>query len=138
MANDDTRITPVFDWINGEFVRDAQGNVLTAAGFEAVQQVIIKAQQTPRGEALIYADLDNPDINHKYGSDVQATLRSDLDDAAKLSELKRNVRDALIYDPWITDVSSVTITRAGTEITADFEAEHIYGSSKIEGVSINT
>lgn len=119
MAEESEKRTPVFEWIkdeNGEYVGDfkldPQGNIVTVTEQQAVEQIVIKAQQTARGVFLIYADLDNEELDHKYGNDAQDILtRPDLPEAVRIDELKRAVREAIIYDPWITDVYDIIISR---------------------------
>lgn len=102
--------TPVFNWLAGEFATDLQGRVILATEEKAVEQVIIKAQETPRGTYLIYADTENPDLNHKYGSDVHdIAVRQDLSEEVRISEIKRTVKEAVIYDPWVLDVTEITV-----------------------------
>jgi hypothetical protein len=137
--------TAVFDWEAGEFATDLQGGVVTATGAAAVAQIVIKATQTIRGLFLIYADLDNPALNHKYGNDAPRTAVMQMPDAAKISELKRNIREALIYDPWIRDVTDVEIEKQlikrqdGSQEWAyvgSAKIHHIYGTMQIEGVNV--
>ena len=134
--------TPVFDWEKGEFKIDLQGQVVTATEGEAVGQIVLKAQQTTRGLFLIYADPEDPALHHKYGNDSRWVLIEELTEAARISELERAAREALIYDPWITDVRDIKVTRQNYkekdgqeypayELTA--EVVHIYGVDQIEG-----
>lgn len=134
MASKDNRKTPVFDWQAGEFVTDLAKQVQTTTGAAAVGQIVIKAQQTIRGAYLIYAA--DPEVEgsrgHTYGSDVDNIRKSDLPDAAKLSELERAVREAVIYDPWVRDVRDISISRQGLDeavITAT--VDHIYGTDTV-------
>jgi hypothetical protein len=135
----DKRKSPLFDWENGEFMT-AQGRVLTGTEEQAVQQIIIKAQQTARGLYLIYADTENPALNHKYGSDVHDILvRRDLTEEVRISELERAVQEAIIYDPWIDEVYDITIERQGSaEVLASFKVKTVYDKEiEVEGVTLN-
>lgn len=110
---EDTRKTPVFDWETGEFLTDFQGGVVTVTKEAAVEQIILKAQATPRGMYLIYGNVENPELDHKYGSDViDISVRQDLSQEVRESEIKRAIREALIYDAWITDVGEITLYQA--------------------------
>lgn len=101
---------PVFDWDKLEFMQDAQGNVVTATGGDAVKQITVKAQHTARGVFVIYADIENDSNNHKYGTDVFEVLKqTNMTQEALLSEVARAVKEALTYDPWITAVSNVNV-----------------------------
>jgi hypothetical protein len=141
MASKDNRKTPVFDWETGEFALDLQGRVKTETGAPAVEQIILKAQQTIRGLFLIYAaDPEVPESQgHTYGSDARRILASALDEDVKLAELERAVREALIYDPWIKDVYDITLTRQGQndeEVIITATVDHIFGTTVVEGVTV--
>jgi hypothetical protein len=134
VASKDNRKTPVFDWQRGDFATDLTGRVVTATGTPAVEQIVLKAQQTIRGLFLIYAA--DPEVTdskgHSYGSDVDNIRNSDLPTAAKLSELERAVMEAVIYDPWVNDVSDISVTNQGMDeglITATIT--HIYGTDTV-------
>lgn len=104
--------TPVWDWELGEFAISSHGKVAVATSGAAVIEIVTKAQATPRGVYPIYARPGDPDLDHKYGSDVADILtRRDLSEAARVSELKRAVVDAIQYDPWIYEVNDVSITQ---------------------------
>mgnify|MGYP000884157014 CR=1 FL=1 len=156
MAEENEKRSPVFDWDAGDFVMDPQGNVKTVTGSEAVVQIVLKAQQTVRSMYLIYADIDNPDRSHTYGNDAFHVLRAgDLSEEARISELERAVNESLIYDPWITAVEDIDIKRRkdltgdepyvpaegdhvnADEVYASFTVLHIFGESRVEGVTLN-
>ena len=102
--------SPSFNWNTMEFNVGSNGAVLVVEDELAVKEVAVKAQQTPRGVYTLYADPDNVDLDHKYGSDVLDILtRRDLSEDIQISELKRAIKEALVYDPWITDVKDIKI-----------------------------
>ncbi len=139
----DKRKTPVFDWATGDFLADFQRGVVLATGSKAAEQVIIKAQQTRRGIFLIYADVENPALNHKYGSDVHdIAVRQDISDEVRISEIKRAVREALIFDAWIEDVTDIEVykERDTDGVLKDFvkyNVKTIYDNVSVEGVAVN-
>lgn len=140
----DTRQTPVFDWNAGDFLVDFQGNVVTAKEGAAAEQVIIKAQQTRRGVFLLYANTDNPDLNHKYGSDVHdVAVRRDLSEEVRISEIKRTLKEAVAYDPWVLDVYDIAVYKAVdtdglTKDFASYKVKTIYDEEiEVEGVALN-
>lgn len=110
MAESDKR-SPVFDWEKGDFVKDNQNAVATVTGSEAVKQITLKALNTVRGIYAIYADLEDPDLHHKYGSDVESVLRQNISEDFRIEELRRAVVEALVYDPWILEVYDVDVSR---------------------------
>ncbi|NIK67942.1 DUF2634 domain-containing protein [Paenibacillus sp. BK720] len=138
--------TPVFDWDAGDFALDLQRGVRAAIQGEAVAQIILKATQTIRGAFLIYANREQPQLNHKFGSDARYTAVMDITEAARVSEISRNIQDALIYDPWIIGVRDIVITRepqtdkdTGARkwvYVASCTVDHIYGTTEIEGVIV--
>lgn len=134
----DNRKTPVFDFQAGEFVLNF-GRVVAATGGSAVKEIIQKAQLTPRGKYLVYAN-ELPSLNHKYGSDVQdIATRRDLSEELRLSELKRAVKDAIAYDPWVMEVYSVDVYRTGRdELVMDYAVRTIYDTDlEVKGVALS-
>lgn len=139
----DLRKTPIFDWSTLEFAVGISGAVRTATGQEAAVQVATKAQQTQRGKYSIYGNIEDVARNHIYGSDVQDILvRRDLPEAVRISEIERATREAVIYDPWINDVTDISVywqkdadgvTRLYTDLTLDT----VFGSVTLEGVQAN-
>lgn len=138
MAEESEKRTPLFDWEKGEFVLDLNGRVKTATGQKAAAEIIFKAQQTARGVYEIYADVDDPDLNHKYGSEAQdIATRRDLTAGTRLSELQRAMREAIIYDPWVLDAYNFTLTQEGDQVYADFWVRTIFDEVlQIEGVNL--
>jgi len=129
--------SPVFDWLTGEFATDINGKVLVVGAMEAAEQIIIKAEQTTRGRFRIYANPDNAALHHKYGNDASIILtRPDITDATRLSELRRAVREAIIYDPWINDVVDIVIARQdANDVYVVFTATTIFDKEvTVEGV----
>lgn len=154
-VTDEEKRVPVFDWQRGDFLLDLQGSVVTVTQAEAVEQIVIKAQQTVRGAFLIYANLDDPTLDHVYGNDAASILTAgDLPDDVRMDELKRAAEESLIYDPWITAVEDIVIKRRsevtaddgfvlsddpapGDEIYASFTVQHIFGATRVEGVNLS-
>lgn len=131
--------TPVFNYETGEFVIDSNA-VAVATGEEALKQIIIKAQGTERGTYLIYADTENADLNHKYGTDAISIMnRSELPEEVKEAEIKRAIREAILYDPWVEEVYDITVAKQGGDsYLASFKVRSIFDSNLVvEGVQIN-
>lgn len=129
--------SPVFDWAAGEFATDINGKVLIVSEMAAAEQVIIKAEQTTRGRFRIYANPDNELLDHKYGNDAPIILtRPDITDAVRIAELKRAVKEAIIYDPWVKDVVDIAVARqSADEVYIRFTAKTIFDRDiTIEGV----
>lgn len=129
--------SPLYDWEKGEFVIGMAGQVTTAVGQDAVPIILEKAQRTPRGRYAIYADLENSDLNHKYGSDVfDVIANKDLDEDTKISEVERTTAEAIQYDPWIAEVYDVTATKTAIDLyDADYTVRTTFNNIlEMEGV----
>jgi len=110
MAEEFERRSPVFDWEKGDFALDPGGNVITATEGAAAEQIIIKALQTTRGVYMIYGNLEEDDLDHKYGSDVPDIAKDHtMSRAVKEDEFKRAVEEALIYLDWIESVENIVV-----------------------------
>lgn len=133
MAESDKR-SPVFDWEAGDFVKDNQGAVLTVTEGEAMKQIVLKALNTVRGVYAIYANVDDEDLNHKYGNDTENVLRQDISEEVRIAELKRAVYEALIYDPWVTDVYDISVSREPEGVQIGREIDAAYMSCKISTI----
>lgn len=138
----DDRKTPVFDWDAGEFSTGIGGVVRTVVGIEAAAQVVQKAQNTQLGKYTVYGDLEDLTRNHVYGSGVHdVAVRKDIPEAVRLSEMEREAREAVIYDPWVTAVPEVkAYAERGTDDALryyiDITVETIFGTLTTQGVKI--
>lgn len=135
--------TPIWDYEKGDF-KTSNGVILTAEDEAAIEQIILKAQATARGVYLIYANIENADLDHKYGSDAVALLaQADVSDEVRDSELKRAVKEAIIYDPLITDVYDVALYQETADDGSpmhyvDFKVATVYDSTvEVKGVALN-
>lgn len=138
----DQRKTTVFDWEAMEFATGIGGVVLTATGIEAAAQVVQKAQNTQLGKYAVYGDLEDITKNHIYGSKVhRVAVRKDLPEAVRLSEMEREAKEAIIYDPWVKSVPSVSAYKqkdkdGETRTYMNITVETVFGTLNIEGVEI--
>lgn len=146
--------TPIFNWETMDFAVDLNGAILTATDEAAVIQLVIKALQTERGIYLIYANLDDPELHHAYGNETSEIMtRADLPEAVRMEEMKRAIREALIYEDYIRDVVDIELVRrpavkeivnsdgstTQTEVDAvyaEFLVLHVFGSTFMEGVNV--
>lgn len=139
----DTKKTPVFDWATGQFALGVGGTVKTATGAEAVAMIAQKALNTQLGKYSVYADYEDFSKNHIYGSRVHdIAVRRDLPEAVRLSEIERETKEALRYDPRIKEVTSVSVY-TGYEngeqcIYTDIELVTAYNKQvELKGVRVN-
>ena len=130
--------TPVFDWDTGDFLVDARDQVVCVTGSAAAQQIAVKALQTIRGVFLIYADIEDEDLDHKYGNDTENVLKEDLTEETRLSEIERAIEESLIYDPWITEVREIVLKRKNGPGTYGQDADHLEADEVEASLTINT
>lgn len=131
--------TPVFDWDRMDFKKASNATVATTSGNGAAREIIFKAQQTRRSVYLIYADPESEENNHKYGSDLKNVVQSGLTGEALSSEVRRAVREAIVYLEGIQAVRSIEVAKQVNDetyisalITTDYGDE-----LPIEGVVLN-
>lgn len=97
-----------------------------ADNLEAIRQAVYKILETNRYEFLIYSS--------NYGSELNEKI-----DGGELyikSELKRRIREALLQDDRITDVTDFTMKIAGDSAAVSFTVVSQYGAFQ-EEVSIS-
>jgi len=87
-------------------------------GLEAVQQAVLKILRTERFQYLIY-DSD-------YGSELAGLLGKDQ--ALVQSELRRRIREALLQDDRISDVTDFEIDISGDNATIRFTVVSAFGN----------
>ncbi len=91
-------------------------------GLEAVRQAVYKILRTDRFAYLIY------DAN--YGSEVSG-LQGRSQGYVR-SEIERRIREALLQDDRISEVTDMQITVTGDEALATFSVVSVYGDFKQE------
>ncbi len=91
---------------------------------EAVKQYAIKALMTARFRYLIYSD--------DYGCELEDLIGSDVTAAFIDSEVPRMVREALIYDDRVTDVTDIQFSREGDKLNISLVLNTVYGDIETE------
>lgn len=91
-------------------------------GLEAVRQAVYKILRTDRFAHLIY------DAN--YGSEI-SSLQGRSQGYVR-SEIERRIRDALLQDDRISEITDMQIAIAGDEADVSFTVVSIYGDFKQE------
>ncbi|MDQ0174371.1 DUF2634 domain-containing protein [Bacillus chungangensis] len=86
---------------------------------EALKQFIRKALITRRSRYLIYDD--------DYGCEIPGLLGEDVTDGYLQSEIPRMVREALVYDDRIEDVTNIVVTRKNDSVFIQFTVISIFG-----------
>ena len=77
-------------------------------GLEAIEQFVIKAIKTARSRFYIYSD--------DYGCELEDLLGANVTDAFLNAEIPRMVKEALIYDDRIEDVTDIQYERDGDKL----------------------
>ena len=97
----------------------------TIDGIEAVRQAIQKAMITPRFKCLIY--------DNQYGSEIEETIvAKDADEDYVRATAEGFIRDALLPDSRIIDISNFEFDFIGDSAHIKFTAETIFGQTDIE------
>lgn len=97
----------------------------TVDGIEAVRQAIRKAIITPRFKCLIY--------DNQYGSEIEETIvAKDADEDYVRATAEGFIRDALLPDSRIIDISDFEFDFIGDSAHIKFTAETIFGQTDIE------
>ncbi len=97
----------------------------TIDGIEAVRQAIQKAIITPRFKCLIY--------DNQYGSEIEETVvAKDASEDYILATAEGFIRDALLPDTRIIDISNFEFDFIGDSAHIKLTAETIFGQTDIE------
>lgn len=86
---------------------------------DALKQFIVKTLLTNRSHYRIYSD--------DYGCELESLIGSDVSEAFIQAEIPRMVRESLIYDDRIDDVTDITARREGDSVYIIAMVESIYG-----------
>lgn len=86
---------------------------------DALKQFIVKTLRTNRAHYRIYSD--------DYGCELESLIGSDVTEAFIQAEIPRMVRESLIYDDRVIDVTDVSADRKGDAIYIEATVESIYG-----------
>lgn len=98
-------------------------------GEDAIRQYIRKALTTARNRYLIYDDT--------YGEEIRDLIGQNLTPALRDVEIPRLVREAIIYDERIDEVSNVKITQfTADSILIEVTVVLVDGEVLTEGVAI--
>lgn len=96
-------------------------------GLSAVQQAITKILMTERFKNIIYSD--------DYGSELKVLLMNpDKTDALMETEIPELIKDALLIDDRILEVSNFNLDQNGNELSILFDVYTIYGDMSMEVV----
>lgn len=117
---------PYFDFETGDFVV-INGRVKTVIGIERVKNKINKILHTQKGRYKIYD-------GKNYGIDVKNTvLGKTFTQDYRLSQIQREITDALLLDGDILSVEGFSAQTDGTHLTVEFTVTTVYGAAQISG-----
>lgn len=96
-------------------------------GLAAVQQAITKILITERFKNIIYSD--------DYGSELKALLMNpDKTEALMGTEIPELIKDALLIDDRILEISNFNLDQNGNELSILFDVYTIYGDISMKAV----
>ncbi|EGT4823305.1 DUF2634 domain-containing protein [Clostridioides difficile] len=88
----------LFDFIKGEFVKNADGTLKRCNKVEAYKQWCQKAILTPRYKRSAYSSV--------YGSEIKDLIASNLSQSAKELEISRLIKETILVHPYTKEVSN--------------------------------
>lgn len=109
-----------FDFATGEFILE-DGKPKVVEGIEALKIWIEKALRTARYRWPIYS--------FNYGNELEDIIGLDIPRPVLESEVKRVIREALIYDDRIEDVRDFIIERSGDQLKVTFTVVTVLGDT---------
>ncbi len=101
-----------FDFNTGEFVLTPTGQVATTQGIDTLLQWVQKALVTKRFAYPIYPKF--------YGSDIESLIGVVVAQEAMATEVLRMIRETLLIDKRIKDISNMSATIQGDQLYATF------------------
>lgn len=112
-----------FDFDKNKFITK-NGKPVTVSGLPALKIWIEKALRTARYRFPIYS--------HAYGNEIEDLIGIGLPISVLESEIKRAIKEALIYDDRIVDVTDFSISFSGDKLQVTFRVDSIFGDTDME------
>lgn len=104
--------------------RYSGGNPVEVTGAEAVKVWIWKALKTVRCRYDVYT--------WDYGCEAERLIGQPYSAQVKESEAARYVREALVTNPYITEVQQTAVTFSGTVLTISCRVRTVYGEVTVD------
>ena len=104
--------------------RASQRAAYVVEGNEALRIWIFKALSTERFRYTAY--------DSAFGSEIHTLIGSTLHSEIVTSELKRFIIEALMVNPYISELSNFQFTRTKSGIQVEFDCTTIYGAMTVE------
>lgn len=119
---------PLYKEVKWDFEKNIpifkNGSPVIVTGKEAVLVWAWKALHTPRFRHEIYT--------WDYGCEVESLIGQPFTEELKQSEAVRYVKECLMINPYITDVTNVSVSFADGKLSISCTIETIYGEVTID------
>lgn len=99
------------------------GRPVVAEGAEAVRLWAVTALRTARHRYMIYSQ--------DFGCELETLMGQGFSDDVKTAEAPRMVREALLLNPYISDVRDITVDFAADALHIAARLETVYGEMEI-------
>lgn len=111
-----------WDFENNDFLLK-DGKFVVVEGIEALKIWIWKALNTQRYRYLAYT--------WNYGHELENLVGKGLSNSVIKSEAQRFIQEALLINPYITDIANINVKIDDSKFTLSFTANTVYGEVDI-------
>lgn len=73
-----------------------------------------------------------PIYSFDYGNEISTIIAEDIEDELLESKCKQFIKDALLINPYIKDITDINVERNNTKVSIDFIVNSIYGDVYIK------
>lgn len=118
---------PLYKEVKWDFEKNIpvfkNGSPVIVSGKEAVLVWAWKALRTPRFRYEIYS--------WDYGNEAESLIGQPFTDELKQSEAARYVRECLLINPYIIDVSNISVSFGDGTLNISCTIETVYGEAEL-------
>lgn len=108
-----------WDFDKDDFIYQRDGSHAIVTGKEAIKAWVLHVLRCERYRYLAYFD--------DYGIELEKFIGTGPNDGQRSSELFRYVKEGLMVNPYITDVTALQVTQEHKKITMVIHLETVYG-----------
>lgn len=108
-----------WDFDKDDFIYQRDGSHAIVTGKEAIKVWVLHVFRCERYRYLAYFD--------DYGIELEKFIGTGPNDGQRSSELFRYVKEGLMVNPYITDVTALQVTQEHKKITMVIHLETVYG-----------
>ena len=108
-----------WDFDKDDFIYQRDGSHAIVTGKEAIKVWVLHVLRCVRYRYLAYFD--------DYGIELEKFIGTGPNDGQRSSELFRYVKEGLMVNPYITDVTALQVTQEHKKITMVIHLETVYG-----------